>query len=250
MLFRSLLGLILTPCPGAPDPMMPLYHTGWSLPHGDEIARVVRLGHDLGILCCRGPLVSFEWEVVHIAIRPPSMSNSMPRRAYPGAAFPPFRLSQHVFRHLIRSGWELSRRPTTSDESTGLQSVDFFFCRASPGATRLVSAMGQCSPTLIMAISSSESSSVDLSRHWASFWVISEKPPGGNQLPLHNCPADHIALWSDHRRLFTEQYSEYYFPFVVRFTSCPMNPRDTLVLSQAIAGLKYRFGLSGFAVKD
>ena len=163
------------------------------------------------------------------------------------AAFSPFRLSHHVFRHLIRSGWELSRRPTTSDESTGLQSVDFFFCRASPGATRLVFAMGQCSPTLIKAISSSESSSVDLSRHWASFWVSPTETPLAENPPPHNCLQDHISEWPGGRKLFGGSQGGYALPMVVCFTPCPRNPDKTMVLSAANFGRRHRFGASWFS---
>ncbi|TBU24231.1 heterokaryon incompatibility protein-domain-containing protein [Dichomitus squalens] len=242
------LGLILTPCPNSIDPLLPLYHTGYPLYNGGEIARVVGLGKKLDALRFLDQPVDFTWKEVYIAIRPPSSSNPIPRRVYARSSFPPFRLSQHICRTLSNSGWELSRQPTIPHGVADSESVDVSFCRAGPERVRLVFAMGLCSSLSTTALASSESASAGSYKHWASFWVIPSGLPDDYQPPSHRCPADHISLWPDHKKLFAEQYADYHYPFAVRFTPCPANPRETLVLSQAREGLKYRFGLSGFAV--
>ena len=234
---QSHLGLILTPRKRGQSPLV--YHTGVDLSASYRLgsaARIVRLG--TGALRFHGLPAHFRWEEIYIAARPPPEAFAAPRRVFdPGSLFGGFRLPPSTFATLVAHGWE---RVLNMDAPYGWiypRTFDILFDRQGPEGSRLVFAMGRCSVL------------EGASAHWASFWAISSP---GNQAPddhvpsSHRCPDDHVSEWHDGRKLFTERYSGYAFPFAVAFSRCTVSD-SALVLdvAQGKPGLG-RFGQSWF----
>ncbi|TBU45947.1 hypothetical protein BD309DRAFT_889459 [Dichomitus squalens] len=240
------LGLILTPCPDALDPLLPLYHTGWSSSDGTEPVRVVQLGDSLDNLRFFDVPVEIRWEELYIATRPPPIATPIPHRFYARSLFAPFRLSQHVFTTITKSGWGLIRDVTDSHLWVDRQTSDLSFIRRGPEGVCLIFAMGTCSDPSKHLTESHTLSSLR-PEHWASFWIIQGESTDDSTRPSHRCPEDHIARWPDMKRLFVEKHAGYYYPFAVSFSRCPVNPDETLVLSAAKAGVRHRLGVSGFS---
>ncbi|KAH9935227.1 uncharacterized protein BXZ73DRAFT_100612 [Epithele typhae] len=219
--------LPMYPCPKAPDPSRPLYHTG------PPECRLVRAG----TAALQGVTISpHAFKRLYFAHRPTSCAPRVPRTLalVNGAAFAPFRISQATLRALAAQN---TRFVAATD-------VPFPWAGAPPLALALcaparkyfwVLALGRCEARKRVPDPSRQpvGGGKRAGPHWASIQQCNyeyNRMPTGTCADMHSCETDHVADWPEGKKTFTG-YNPGWIPIDLVFSPCPMNPTgETLVL--------------------
>ncbi|KAI1791142.1 HET-domain-containing protein [Ganoderma leucocontextum] len=244
-------GLILVPCTSTAHPSRTLYHTRWH--NGWAIQRVILFEGTTDNLRVVEPgrPVTPEWREIYIAHRPPpDIAVSIPLHTLTGSSVSsPFRFTKQGMSSLFehegrRSGWELESVDNLSKHRGGqpFRPVVLTFKQrqyALDVTDRIVVLLDLCagSDGARSTQGSSTSGQSQVGHHWASvhFYHVGERPP---LEPLeHACPTDHICVWDGPTRTFEDTQALLdRHSLAFSFSPCPINPRQTLVVSMSYKG--------------
>ena len=167
----------------------------------------------------RGKPVSLKWREIFITHRPPPRTPSNPRILLRSSLSGPFRIPKQAFQALSRAKWTLesvSRMPPVWRGSTPMG----FTFRDTYGGYLVIS-FGRCTRTGDRAD--------QLGPHWATVKPYGDTPP--TSLPEHDCLGDHICDWRDSMKTFESSYFSFQHSLTLSFSSCPINPTDTLLVN-------------------
>ena len=209
------LGLLLRPCPIAPDPHRPLYHPGV------DRFRTVTLSDDFIENGISG--VFAEWKVVYIVMEAQQDAGAGPRLLINRNLSTPFRFCKEELERLLRQHlWSLETLTKVDFNWNGSPSVSLAFKHKINDEAVMVLSLGRC----------------QLSRtdypHWATLRFYEGQPASSSS--EHVCSEDHIDGWPDRKKVFKLSVQFYglmnfFHDIQLSFATCPMNPSNTLIVS-------------------
>lgn len=193
------LGLLLSPCPDAPDPENPLYHTCFHFKrYKNPSGRLLRLGDDIHNVHFGGKRAAVEWKWIYLAHTPPPAAPA--RMLMNRSVSTPFRLPRWHIEELQRESDVVLLTPTA-------QTLQFPWTGTPPATLRfrlrdpsIVSA-GTTEYAIYLGCCSEREARGGVGLHWANFRPLFYRD-ADDAPPEHDCMYDHICNWPERTGVF------------------------------------------------